>query len=130
MASTTFDFPHPFGPTIHVVPEPLNVTRVRSQNDLKPTISTFRSLSKFSPLTSYTSSHSQLHRRFQRNVVNAHEETASYTSRGGAFKRQVSPTNWNCPQTRWQDPFQRPSRLALLRMAVRKKTLARCPYRV
>src|SRR5262249_45833512 len=50
MASTTFDLPQPFGPTIHVVPEPLNVTTVRSQNDLKPTISTFRSLSKASPL--------------------------------------------------------------------------------
>src|SRR5437016_11178767 len=33
MASTTFDFPQPFGPTIHVVPEPLKVTTVRSQND-------------------------------------------------------------------------------------------------
>ena len=49
MASTTLDFPQPFGPTMHVVPEPLNVTTVRSQNDLKPTISTFRSLSKMSP---------------------------------------------------------------------------------
>jgi hypothetical protein len=50
MASTTLDFPHPFGPTMQVVPVPLNVTTVRSQNDLKPTISTFRSLSKLSPL--------------------------------------------------------------------------------
>src|SRR5215831_17390153 len=49
MASTTFDLPQPFGPTIHVVPKPLNVTTVRSQNDLKPTISTFRSLSNLSP---------------------------------------------------------------------------------
>src|SRR6266567_5971644 len=49
MASTTFDLPQPLGPTIHVVPDPLNVTTVRSQNDLKPTISTFRSLSKVSP---------------------------------------------------------------------------------
>src|SRR5216683_8218436 len=48
MASTTLDFPHPFGPTMQVVPVPLNVTTVRSQNDLKPTISTFRSLSKLS----------------------------------------------------------------------------------
>src|SRR5207302_8239582 len=53
MASTTFDLPQPFGPTIHVVPEPLNVTTVRSQNDLKPTIATFRSLSKESPLLLY-----------------------------------------------------------------------------
>ena len=53
MASTTFDFPQPFGPTIHVVPEPLKVTTVRSQNDLKPTISTFRSLSKVSPFFSH-----------------------------------------------------------------------------
>jgi hypothetical protein len=50
MASTTFDFPQPLGPTMHVVPVPLNVTTVRSQKDLKPTISTFRSLSKLSPL--------------------------------------------------------------------------------
>src|SRR6266852_2417789 len=49
MASTTLDLPQPFGPTIQVVPDPLNVTTVRSQNDLKPTISTFRSFSKMSP---------------------------------------------------------------------------------
>jgi hypothetical protein len=35
---------------MQVVPDPLNVTTVRSQNDLKPTISTFRSFSKMSPL--------------------------------------------------------------------------------
>src|SRR5438445_13573600 len=51
MASTTFDLPHPFGPTMHVVPVPLNVTTVRSQNDLNPVISTLRSFSKMSPLT-------------------------------------------------------------------------------
>src|SRR5258708_26516590 len=49
MASTTLDLPQPFGPTMQVVPDPLNVTTVRSQNDLKPTISTFRSFSKMSP---------------------------------------------------------------------------------
>src|SRR5229473_1221066 len=49
MASTTLDLPQPFGPTIQVVPEPLKVTTVRSQNDLKPKISTFRSFSKMSP---------------------------------------------------------------------------------
>src|SRR5229473_3245662 len=51
MASTTLDLPQPFGPTMQVVPDPLNVTTVRSQNDLKPRISTFRSLSKVSPLS-------------------------------------------------------------------------------
>src|SRR6266852_2703535 len=50
MASTTLDLPQPLGPTMQVVPDPLNVTTVRSQNDLKPTISTFRSFSKMSPL--------------------------------------------------------------------------------
>src|SRR6266481_2597186 len=49
MASTTLDLPQPLGPTMQVVPEPLKVTTVRSQNDLKPTISTLRSLSKMSP---------------------------------------------------------------------------------
>src|SRR6266404_3564923 len=57
MASTTFDFPHPFGPTMQVVPVPLNVTTVRSQNDLKPTISTFRSLSKVSPFVPRCTAH-------------------------------------------------------------------------
>ena len=57
MASTTFDLPHPFGPTMQVVPEPLKVTTVRSQNDLKPTISTLRSLSKVSPLAVLQSHH-------------------------------------------------------------------------
>src|ERR1700752_5289176 len=50
IASTTLDLPHPFGPTMQVVPVPLKVTAVRSQNDLKPTISTLRSLSKVTPL--------------------------------------------------------------------------------
>src|SRR5260370_14931981 len=49
MASTTLDLPQPFCPTMQVVPDPLNVTTVRSQNDLNPTISTFRSFSKISP---------------------------------------------------------------------------------
>src|SRR5260370_11127786 len=49
MASTTLDLPQPFGPTMQVVPDPLKVTTVRSQNDLKPRISTFRSFSKMSP---------------------------------------------------------------------------------
>src|ERR1700760_2289403 len=52
IASTTFDLPHPFGPTMQVVPIPANVTTVRSQKDLNPVISTFRSLSKVSPFVS------------------------------------------------------------------------------
>ncbi len=31
MASTTLDLPQPFGPTMQVVPVPLNVTTVRSR---------------------------------------------------------------------------------------------------
>jgi hypothetical protein len=45
MASTTFDLPHPFGPTMHVIPLPLNVIGVFSQKDLKPDNSTLRSFS-------------------------------------------------------------------------------------
>src|SRR5579864_3194306 len=52
MASTTLDLPQPLGPTMQVVPVPLKVTTVRSQKDLKPTISTLRSLSKGSPFWS------------------------------------------------------------------------------
>ena len=43
IASTTFDLPHPFGPTMHVIPLPLNVIGVFSKNDLKPKSSTLRS---------------------------------------------------------------------------------------
>ena len=43
MASTTFDLPHPFGPTMHVIPLPLNVIGVFSKNDLNPNNSTLRS---------------------------------------------------------------------------------------
>src|SRR5258708_6246289 len=44
--SAMFDFPHPFGPTIAVMPGS-NSTRVLSANDLKPTIS-----SRFNRITS------------------------------------------------------------------------------
>jgi hypothetical protein len=63
IASTTFDFPHPFGPTMQVVPVPLNVTTVRSQNDLNPTISTFRNLSKMSPFVPHCTANLSLSRR-------------------------------------------------------------------
>src|SRR3989442_15730455 len=51
IASTMFDLPQPLGPTMQVIPLPLKVICVFSQNDLKPTSSTLRSLSKFAPLT-------------------------------------------------------------------------------
>src|SRR5438067_13125813 len=45
MASETFDFPQPFGPTIAAIPSPWNLSSVRSQNDLNPGIWSFFSLS-------------------------------------------------------------------------------------
>ncbi len=45
IASTTLDLPQPFGPTMHVIPLPLNVIGVFSKNDLKPSSSTLRSFS-------------------------------------------------------------------------------------
>src|SRR5262249_11153873 len=51
IASTTLDLPHPFGPPMHVVPVPLKVTTVLSQEDSDPIISTFRSFSKGIPLS-------------------------------------------------------------------------------
>src|SRR5215470_4412930 len=82
IASTTFDFPHPFGPTMQVVPDPLIVTIVRSQNDLNPVISTFLNLSKVSPLVS-----SRLPlTRGQAHV--ARRETTQYSPAGGVFSQQ------------------------------------------
>ncbi len=43
IASTTLDLPHPFGPTMQVMPLPLNVIGVLSKKDLKPSNSTLRS---------------------------------------------------------------------------------------
>src|SRR5271155_2806505 len=45
IASTTFDLPHPFGPTMQVIPVPLKVIGVFSQKDLNPNNSTLRSFS-------------------------------------------------------------------------------------
>src|SRR3954470_7906192 len=45
IASETFDFPQPFGPTMAAIPSPWNLSSVRSQNDLKPSIWSFFSLS-------------------------------------------------------------------------------------
>src|SRR5580658_8206200 len=45
IASTTLDLPHPFGPTMQVIPLPLKVIGVFSQKDLKPNNSTLRSFS-------------------------------------------------------------------------------------
>src|SRR5581483_2235146 len=46
IASDMFDFPQPLGPTMAAMPSPASCTSVRSQNDLKPRICTFLSLSK------------------------------------------------------------------------------------
>src|SRR5271165_143245 len=47
IASEMFDLPQPFGPTIAAMPSPSNFSSVRSQNDLKPRICSFFSLSNF-----------------------------------------------------------------------------------
>ena len=95
-ASTMLDLPQPLGPTMQVVPEPLKVTTVRSQNDLKPTISTFRSLSKMSPFCLNSlrveppfagANEKRAYGRAQRQ--NAHRETTYYSSRGGSLEQQV-----------------------------------------
>src|ERR1700756_4170421 len=48
MASEMFDLPQPFGPTMAAMPSPWKRRSVRSQNDLKPRICSFFSLSKAS----------------------------------------------------------------------------------
>src|SRR5712692_7695495 len=103
MASTTLDLPQPLGPTMHVVPLPLNVIAVRSQNDLKPIRSTLRSLSKCASPGLYDI--------IRRNMRPAQAETKILSSSGGG----------NARQKEWQVPSQWPSRLAL-RKAVRGET--------
>src|SRR5713226_6922958 len=121
MASTTLDLPQPLGPTMQVVPDPLNVTTVRSQNDLKPTISTFRSFSKMSPFCRQLLHGYQLKTLRQldnRENQPSHmagakirEERRRCSSRGGTLERQVNPSKV-ARQNVWQVLSQRPSRLA------------------
>src|ERR1700674_5855595 len=92
MASTTLDLPQPLGPTMQVVPVPLKVTVVRSQKDLKPAISTFRSLSKLSSL--YPPPRQHGHPRDRRPM--ARKETTFCSSRGGGIERQVDPLRAAC----------------------------------
>ena len=103
-ASTTFDFPQPFGPTMHVIPLPLNVTAVRSQNDLKPVISTFLSLSKV-PSVSLVCRRNGKRRPKPR-------ETCSSSPSGGGSSEPKRNRYAVALKNVWQVPSQRPSRLA------------------
>src|ERR1051325_5105597 len=131
IASTTLDFPHPFGPTIHVVPIPLNVTTVRSQNDLNPVISTFLSLSKLSPLVS-----SRLSARKGSGTRARRETTQLFPSWRCLFATSQPGSGWAPSSTlnRWKD-----TRLAGslseaqppgAQMAVRVKNVSLCQARV
>src|SRR5713226_2242189 len=95
IASTTLDFPHPFGPTMQVDPVPLNVTTVRSQNDLKPTISTFRSLSKLSPLVPHRTPNLRLARH-------PNSRNHSFPSLGGGAQHPcaTNTTDRSCNEKR------------------------------
>src|SRR6266851_9604877 len=127
IASTTFDFPHPFGPTMQVVPVPRNVTTVRSQNDLNPVISTFRSLSKESPLVPHRTPNLRLARRhnsrnnsFPSNGAgrNSAAQQAPQTARatrnelylqGRSYRRRQSDRDAVARQNVWQVLDQSPA---------------------
>src|SRR5580704_12125973 len=82
MASTIFDLPHPFGPTMQLKPVPLKVRCVFSQKDLKPMSSTLRSLSKRPyppPFRAKETALRQIQYRFPR------EEGARDESSGGSY---------------------------------------------
>src|SRR5712664_3301618 len=138
MASTTLDLPQPFGPTMQVVPDPLNVTTVRSQNDLKPTISTFRSFSKMSPFGRQLFHGCQHETRIS---LNNRESQPSHTAgakhgrrddvsflEGRVFGATGQPFSGRLLKrlAGSQSEAQPPG----ARMAVRKKTLTRCAPRV
>src|SRR5262249_36611658 len=100
MASTTLDLPHPFGPTMQVVPLPLKVTTVRSQKDLNPIISTFRSFSKVSPLSRSPGCTKQ-------PLGHTHVEGRRFETPGKGFIATVRPQSV-ARQNVWQVLDQRP----------------------
>src|SRR5262249_27217044 len=103
IASTTLDLPQPLGPTMQVVPLPLKVTTVRSQNDLKPTISTLRSLSKVSP---YSLTRARPKTLIPGQGSDARRETTQYPSIGGFFVRRACRADGT--HNDWQVLCQRP----------------------
>ena len=56
MASEMFDLPQPLGPTMAAMPSPWKRRSVRSQNDLKPRICSFFSLSNVTPASALAGS--------------------------------------------------------------------------
>src|SRR5882724_5240107 len=67
---------------MQVVPVPLNVTTVRSQNDLKPTISTFRNLSKMSPFVPHCTANLSLSQRHATLIPSARKGAARLQQAG------------------------------------------------
>src|SRR5579864_2818616 len=102
IASTTLDFPHPFGPTMQVIPVPLNVIVVFSQNDLNPNSSTLRSFST-RPSLGYAL------------PISAAEET-SVNRFGGGLSRQK----------RGKGRYRWPCRLALAIRRLREQASTSC----
>src|SRR5260370_38403741 len=123
---------------MQVVPGPVNVNTVGSQNDLKPTISTFRSFSKMSPLVvSYSTAPST---KLENNSITA---KASHPQRlglehakrddvsfleGRVFGAIGQPYKGRLSKrlAGSQSEAQPPG----ARMAVREKTVTRCASRV
>ena len=112
---------------MHVVPVPLNVTTVRSQNDLNPVISTFRSLSKVSPLVPHRTLISDWHATTTRATIlsrplvggatplrNKHHgplvqrETKLYLQ-GRSYRRRQSDRDAVARQNVWQVLDQSPA---------------------
>jgi len=128
IASTTLDLPQPLGPTMQVVPVPLNVTTVRSQKDLKPTISTLRSFSKVSPFVVKLALRDRVPHILRLDAgtrgpgSGARRETTYLSSRGGSSQQRFPPVRYR-NHTRLAGSLSEPSRLAL-RMAVRDRSVA------
>ena len=88
MASEMFDLPQPLGPTMAAMPSPWKRRSVRSQNDLKPRICSFLSLSNVYSLRGEAEPPRQ---RWRRRIK------ATLTRRNGKSGPDINPTLLLCP---------------------------------
>src|SRR5216683_4038275 len=105
MASTMLDLPQPLGPMMHVSPLPLKVICVFSQNDLKPTSSTLRSLSKISPfygLRRVCAGWVGSQESFTPSPLHKHRQKRVPLTREGSSRDKIAEGSFNSGPAAWR----------------------------
>ena len=105
MASTILDLPQPLGPMMQVSPLPLKVMCVFSQNDLNPTSSTLRSLSKISPFMAsavYALGGQVRQESFTPSPLSTYRQKRIPLTREGSSRDKIAEGSFNSGPAAWR----------------------------